>query len=417
MISEILVIGDEIRCGALEDNYSAFIARKLEKEGIEVARHMTIGDDPAELIIILKEVSQRSDIAVVTGRLGSAVECLAVVPAANAAEVTTSLDTSALESLENFFRAHQHPLPSSNRKKAMLPSGAHCLNNSFGVISGFHLKIGQCEFFILPGVPFEVRRILQDQVIPRVIKLQGPPVGIRLVKTISTFGFTDVAMMDHMDGFNQLFPHIKLGLHPIYPEIHLILRTHGTDEGKVREQMNTAIQWICRKLRNKIISDAGESMTKVVGDLLRQQQAHLAVAESCTGGLIADLVTNVPGSSDYFVCSAVTYSNKAKMKILGVTARTLDRYGAVSEQTAKEMARGVRQISGATYGLSVSGIAGPGGATIDKPVGTVCIGVATADSIQSRRFNYTFRDRWMNKQIFAAKALDLLRRQLLGIPY
>ena len=417
MIAEILIIGDEIRCGALEDSNSAFIARKLEEEGIEVARHMTIGDDPAEMIIILKEVSQRSDIAVVTGGLGSADDGLAVDTATSAAEVTTKLDTPTLESLENFFRARQQPLTGSNKKKALLPSGTQCLNNPFGAYPGFHLKIGHCEFFFLPGVSFEARRMLQDQVIPRIIKLQDPTVGVRLVKTLSTFGFSDVAMMDHMDGFNQLFPHIKLGWHANFPEIRVNLRTHGTDEGQVRVRMDAAIQWIYRKLKNKIISDTGESMTKVVGDLLRQQHAHLAVAESCTGGLIADLVTNVPGSSDYFVCSAVTYSNKAKMKILGVTARTLDRYGAVSEQTAKEMARGVRQISGATYGLSVSGIAGPGGATIDKPVGTVCIGIATSDCVKGRRFNYTFGHRGMNKQIFATKALDLLRRQLLGIPH
>jgi nicotinamide-nucleotide amidase len=180
--------------------------------------------------------------------------------------------------------------------------------------------------------------------------------------------------------------------------------------------METAIEWVYRKLGNKIISDTGESIEKVVGDLLGRKQAHLAVAESCTGGLIADLLTNVPGSSDYFVFSAVTYSNQLKMKILGVTARTLDRYGAVSEQTAKEMAHGVQQISGTTYGLSVSGIAGPGGATNDKPVGTVCIGLATADFVRGHRFNFTFNDRWRNKLIFATTALDLLRQEILGSP-
>ena len=417
MIAEILVIGDEIRSGALVDNNSTFIARKLEDEGIEVARQMAIGDDPAESIIILKEISQRSDIAVVTGGLGIVDEGRLVAAATKAVEDAKRPDNPALESLEFFFRSHRQPLTGSNKKKAMLPADAHWLSNTLGASSGFHLKIGKCKFFFLPGVSFETRRMFQDLVIPRIIKLQEPPLGVRLVKRLSIFGLTVVDMADHMDGFHQLFPHIKLGLQANFPEIRVNLRIHGTDEGQVRVQMDAAIQWICRKLKNKIISDTGDSMTKVVGDLLRQKHAHLAVAESCTGGLIANLVTNVPGSSDYFVCSAVTYSNEAKIKILGVTTRTLSRYGAVSEQTAKEMARGVRQISGATYGLSVSGIAGPGGATIDKPVGTVCIGIANADSVKSRRFTYTFCDRWMNKQIFAAKALDLLRRQLLGIPH
>ena len=416
MIAEILVIGDEIRSGAVVDSNSAFIARGLEEVGIEIVRHITIGDDLSAIVIVLKEISQRSDIAMVTGGLGSSDENLAVAAAASTADVTISLNTQALASIEDFIGVNRQPLTASNRKKAMLPSGAQSLSNPVGAAPGFQLKIGQCNFFFLPGVPFEMRRMLQDQAIHRIIKLQGPPVGGRLVKTISTFGLTDVAMVDHLDGFNHMFPRIKLGFHTIFPEIHVILRTRDTDEEEVRLQMESAIQWVYRKLGNKIISDTGESMAKVVGELLRQNEAHLALAESCTGGLIADLLTDVPGSSDYFVYSAVTYSNKAKMKILEVTSRTLDRYGAVSEQTAKEMARGVWKISGATFGLSVSGIAGPGGATKGKPVGTVCIGVATADSVQGRRFNFTFGHRWMNKRIFAVTALDLLRRQLLRIP-
>ncbi len=147
---------------------------------------------------------------------------------------------------------------------------------------------------------------------------------------------------------------------------------------------------------------------------MRAQNATLAVAESCTGGLIADLVTNVPGSSDYFVFSAVTYANQVKVKILGVAPEILDSHGAVSEETAREMARGVKRVSGATYGLATSGIAGPGGATDGKPVGTICIGIATPDSVTGHRYRFTFDNRRMNKRIFAAMALELLRRKLLA---
>lgn len=261
-----------------------------------------------------------------------------------------------------------------------------------------------------------MRQMLPEQVIPRIMKIQETTRDVRLIKTLSTFGLTESAMGDHINDFNQIFPQIKLSFRAKFPGILVNLYTRGIDEGDVRVQMEAANQWIYRKLGNKIISDTGESIEKVVGDLLGRKQAHLAVAESCTGGLIADLLTNVPGSSDYFVFSAVTYSNQLKIKILGVTARTLDRYGAVSEQTAKEMAHGVQQISGTTYGLSVSGIAGPGGATHDKPVGTVCIGLASDDFVRGHRFNFTFDNRWMNKHIFATTALDLLRRELLGIP-
>ena len=415
MIAEIIATGDEIRSGARVDSNSAYIARKLEEAGIEVVRHSSIGDDPADIVMILKEISQRSDIAVVTGGLGPTDDDLTAAAVARSADVIVGFEPQVWVSVENFFKARSRPLTDSNTKQAMLPAGAQCLDNPVGTASGFHIKIGQCDFFFLPGVPFEMRRMLTDQVIPRIMKIQGPAAAVRLGKTLTTFGFTESATGDHLNGFDQLFPRIKLGFHVKFPEIQVKLYAHGPVEGEVRAQMEEATRWVHRKLGNKVISDTGESMQEVVGNLLRQKNASLAIAESCTGGLIADLLTNVPGSSDYFVFSAVTYSNQLKMKILDVSARTLERYGAVSEQTAKEMALGVQQISGAAYGLSVSGIAGPGGATYDKPVGTVCIGLADAKTVLGYRFNFTFGNRWMNKHMFATTALDLLRRELLGI--
>jgi nicotinamide-nucleotide amidase len=418
MISEILVIGDEIRSGVMVNSNAAYIARKLKEIGVEVTRHSAIGNDPTDIINILKEISQRSNIAVVIDGQSLIGENLKAAAAAKVKDVSMSVDTQALVSMENHFKAHSRPLTHFNKKKAMLlPSGTRCLRNLVGESSDFHFKIEQCDFFFLPGVPSEMRQMLQEQVIPWIRKIQKTTTDVRLIKTFSTFGLTESAMVDHVDDFNQLFPQIELSFRTNFPGIQVNLYTRGTDEGDVRVQMEAANQWVYRKLGNKIISDIGESIEKVVGDLLGRKQAHLAVAESCTGGLIADLLTNVPGSSDYFVFSAVTYSNQLKMKILGVTAQTLDRYGAVSEQTAKEMAHGVQQISDTTYGLSVSGIAGPGGATIGKPVGTVCIGLASSDFVRGHRFCYKFNDRWMNKYIFATTALDLLRQELLGIPH
>ncbi len=417
MIAEILAIGDEIRSGALVDSNSAYIAQKLEETGIEVTRHSSIGDDPAEIVTILKEISQRSDIAVVTGGLGPNDDDLTAAAAARSADVDMDFDIRGLASVENFLKACKRPLTDSNKKQALLPVGAQCLNNPVGTAPGFHLRIERCDFFFLPGVPFEIRRMLADQVIVRIKELQGPDAGIRWIKTLSTFGLTESATGEYLDGFDQRFPQIKLGFRAIFPEIQVKFYAHGIDEEGLRAELEEAARWVYRKLGDKVFSGTGESMEKVVGNLLRQKNARMAVAESCTGGLIADLLTNVPGSSDYFVFSAVTYSNQLKMKILDVTARTLEQYGAVSEQTAKEMARGVQQISCATYGLSVSGIAGPGGATDDKPVGTVCMGLADAESVHGYRFNFTFGNRWMNKHVFATTALDLLRRKLLGITH
>jgi nicotinamide-nucleotide amidase len=413
MIAEILATGDEIRTGALVDSNSACIARKLEAAGVEVVRHTSVGDQPDSLVAILGEIARRADVAVVTGGLGPTDDDLTTAAAARAAGVELVLDPRALDSLEAFFKARQWALSPANKKQALLPAGANCLMNPVGTAPGFQLKIERCDMFFLPGVPFEMRQMLAAEVLPRLVQLQGQGRGVRLVKTLSTFGLGESATAERLEGFGERFPHIKLGFRAKFPEIHVTFYASGPDEDELRSQLSRAEDWVTQQLGNKILSNAGESLEQVVGKLLRTRNETLAVAESCTGGLIADLITEVPGSSDYFKCSAVTYANSAKINVLGVASGTLDLHGAVSEETAGEMARGVQRISGASYGLATSGIAGPGGGTDDKPVGTVCIGLATLDSVSTRRYHFTLDNRRMNKRIFAAVALNFLRRELL----
>jgi nicotinamide-nucleotide amidase len=414
MIAEILATGDEIRTGALVDSNSAYIARKLEETGVEVGRHSSVGDDPESMVSILQEIARRADIAVVTGGLGPTDDDLTTAAAARAAGVDLVLDPRALDSVEAFFKARQRALSPSNKKQALLPTSANCLINPIGTAPGFQLKIERCQMFFLPGVPFEMRQMLTTEVMPRLMRLQGQTRGVRLVKTLSTFGLTESATAEHLEGFGERFPHIKLGFRAKFPEIHVKFYGSGPDEDKLRSQLAKAEDWVTQQLGNKILSNTGESLEQAVGKLLRVRNKTLAVAESCTGGLIADLITEVPGSSDYFKLSAVTYANSAKINILGVASGTLDLHGAVSEETAGEMAQGVQRISGASYGLATSGIAGPGGGTDDKPVGTVCIGLATVDSVSGRRYHFTFDNRRLNKRIFAAAALELLRRELIS---
>lgn len=414
MIAEVLATGDEIRSGALVDSNSAYIARELEAAGVEVVRHTSVGDDPDSIVSILQEIACRTDIAVVTGGLGPTDDDLTTAAAARAAGVELVLDPRALDSVEAFFKARQLPLTPTNKKQALLPASAQCLMNPVGTAPGFQLKIEGCEIFFLPGVPFEMRQMLTAEVLPRLIQLQGRARSVRLVKTLSTFGLTESATAEHLDGFEKRFPHIKLGFRAKFPEIHVKLYGSGLDEDELRSKLAKAEDWAAQQLGSKIFSYTGESLEQVVGNLLRARNETLAVAESCTGGLIADLITDVPGSSDYFKLSAVTYANSAKVNILGVAAETLEIHGAVSEETAQEMAQGVQRISGATYGLATSGIAGPGGATGGKPVGTVCIGLACPDFVKGRRYQFTFGNRRMNKRIFAAAALELLRRELLA---
>jgi nicotinamide-nucleotide amidase len=319
----------------------------------------------------------------------------------------------ALESVLKYFKARKRLPTESNKKQAMLPAGAKCFCNPVGSAPGFRLAIERCVFFFLPGVPFEMQRMLSDSVIPEIITMQGANRRFRLIKTLSTFGLTESATGEHLAGFEYKFPQVRLGLRASFPVIYVKLYTSGKNESHLHELLDEAAQWVLGRLGNRVFSYVGDPMEKVVGTLLRSSDATLAVAESCTGGLISNLLTNVPGSSDYFLFAAVTYSNQAKMNILNVSGNTLENVGAVDVETAKEMADGVKRISGATYGLSSSGIAGPGGGTKEKSAGTLCIGLATPRSVTGHRFNFTYDSRWMNKQIFAITALDLLRRELL----
>ena len=416
MIAEVIATGDEIRTGALVDSNSAYIADRLEALGIDVMRHDMVGDNLDLLCKVFQEVGRRADIAVVTGGLGPTVDDLTTEAAAKAAGVALALDEVALKDIARFFKKRHRPMTDSNRKQAMLPVVSQRIDNPLGTAPGFSMRIGNCVFFCLPGVPPEMKRMLSEFVLPKCRELLGRKQEASWIQTISTFGLPESTTGERLDGFHDHFPDIKLGLRAKFPEIQIRLYGRHDDEAALLNHMNTAANWIREKIGHRVFSMDGEPMPAVVGQLLGERQETLAVAESCTGGLISHWLTNVAGSSGYFLLGAVTYANETKMSVLGVSKETLDRYGAVHEHTVSEMADGVRRKAGATYGLATSGIAGPDGGTPDKPVGTVCIGISGPEGSEGRRYFFPFGKRQMNKQIFAMLALDILRRRLMGYP-
>jgi nicotinamide-nucleotide amidase len=375
-----------------------------------------VGDDLAVLVAVLREIGQRADIAVVTGGLGPTEDDLSAAAAAGAAGVGLALDPEAMKTVEGFFKTFNRPMTESNRKQAWLPRGAVCLDNPVGTAPGFALPIGRSFFFFLPGVPFEMKKMLEEKVLPRILQMQGEKHVFRRVKTLSTFGLPESLAGEKVAALGGLFPDIKLGLRAKFPEIQIKLYAANDDEARLTQRLDEAGRWVRQQLGRHVFADDGSSMEEAVGRLLTARRATLAVAESCTGGLIAHRLTNVAGSSAYFLLSAVTYSNEAKTAILGVRPETLRQWGAVSEETAAEMAAGVRRAAGASLGLATSGIAGPGGGTEEKPVGTVCIGLADGQKVVTRRRCFPFGKRLMNKAIFAMAALDLLRRKLEDSP-
>ncbi|MCJ8503065.1 competence/damage-inducible protein A [Desulfatitalea alkaliphila] len=416
MRAEIVATGDEIRTGALVDSNSAHIADQLEQAGIEVTRHHAVGDDLPVLVALLHEIGARAEVAVVTGGLGPTEDDLSAAAAARALGVGLVLDQQALEEIEAYFTRRGRPMTASNRKQAMFPEGARRLPNPIGTAPGFRVVIGGCAFYFLPGVPHEMRRMLQEQVLPDLHTMQGAVRDFRLTRVISTFGLPESVVGEKVAAIHQYFPDIKLGLRAKFPEIQVKLYLNTPDEAQGGRMLDGAARWVSEALGINVFSLREGTMAEEVGALLRQQNATLALAESCTGGLIANWLTNIAGSSDYFLFGAVTYANPSKIQVLGVEPETLEQYGAVHETTAQSMARGARRIAGATYGLATSGIAGPGGGTAEKPVGTLCIGLDGPMGTRSRTVTLSFGQRLMNKRLFAMIALDLLRRALLEQP-
>ena len=235
------------------------------------------------------------------------------------------------------------------------------------------------------------------------------------VETLTTFGLSQTAVIESLKDFERHFPQIRLATQDVFPEVHLHLSPKDPVSSRSEAMLKEAVDWSRQQLGVHFLSANGKSIEAVVGSLLRRRKESVAVAESCTGGLISHLLTNVAGSSDYFLMAAVTYANRAKRQLLGVSEETLRRCGAVHENTAAEMAAGIRRISGAAYGLATTGIAGPTGGSLEKPVGTLCVGLCGPEGVNSERFCFSYPERLMNKKIFAATALDMLRKTLLDV--
>jgi len=415
MIAEILSTGDEILTGALIDSNSAYIASLMVEHGIVSSRISCVGDKADDITAILKDIGNRSDVAVVTGGLGPTEDDLTSECVARAAGVKLVFNEEADRSIKEFFKSRKRLQHLSDGKQAMLPEDSECIPNPVGTAPGFLKKVGRCMVFCLPGVPSEMKHMLSEYVLPRILAFSKTDPRIFLIKKMSLFGLPESVVGEKLKGLSQEFPEVRLGLRASFPEIQIRLYGSGTGEDDVRTTIESAGLGVMERVGKWIYSEAGKSMAEEIGKLLGERNATLSIAESCIGGLMSHMLTGVPGSSAYFLFTGVTYSNQSKIEVLGVSSESLDSHGAVSEIVVKEMAEGIRRLSGSTYGLSISGIAGPGGGTEGKPVGTLYIGLASPENVMAHRFELSFGDRSRNKTIFAMVALEILRRKLLGL--
>lgn len=407
---QLLLTGDELMSGDTVDSNSALIARELATLGLAPERRVTLGDDFAGLVRELRSQCAESDALLVNGGLGPTVDDLTAAIVAEVADRPLREHPLALEHLETWCQRRGLPLNDANRKQALLPADCELIDNPIGSAVGFMLDVDGCLVMCTPGVPGELRAML-----PQILALlrdrfqRGSP---RDVLRLQTFGLGESTaqqlIADHCTDWPDA---VSLSFRAGAPqlEIKLIIDDPGHED----------LRQSCRRQLEELFGDhiIGEGDTQLAAaliDLARAEGKTLCSAESCTGGLIASMITRIPGSSDVFPGALVTYSNAMKASLLGVSETTLDTHGAVSEATVRAMAGGALDRTGADLAVAVSGIAGPGGGSDDKPVGTVWLAWGDRQSIETLHLCWPV-ERTLFQTMVAAAAMDLLRRRLAGI--
>lgn len=417
MKAAFLSIGDEIVGGLTVDTNSGFIAGELRALGVDPVCGFTVRDEEDDILRALGQAAREADLVVTTGGLGPTADDLTTACVARFAGRELVLHEPSLAFMEERFRQRGMEMPPNNRKQALFPEGAEIIPNPNGTAPGFICPVevdGRTRHVAcFPGVPRETRHMVAASLAPWIVARR--PDTRFLSRTFSTVGLAESRIDELLAG--AISPdEARVAFRASFPRMYVRLTVQGAPGDDLEGRMDTLEARVHERLGSAVYAVGDEGMEETVGRMLRERGLTLAVAESCTGGRIGDRLTNVPGSSDYFLLGVAAYSNEAKAAVLGVSEETLALHGAVSTQTAEEMAAGMRRISGADVGLSTTGIAGPGGGTADKPVGMVCIGLAWEGGAWSRRFDLGDRGREWIKATTAQMALDSLRRWMLGEP-
>jgi nicotinamide-nucleotide amidase len=406
----VLSIGSELVSGLRLDTHSAAIAKALSGLGVEVLRHVTLDDDAAAIARAFREAAADADLVVATGGLGPTLDDCTRDALAAAMGEPLAEHPEAVAHLDAWAKARGRPISVSNRVQTLLPRGAGVLPNPVGTAVGIEALIGRARILCLPGVPAEMARMLDAEVLPRLH--QAAPGRVTQVRTLRTFGMRESelgeALADLMAPGRR--PHVGTAVHSGMIDVHIYAT--GTPP-EVAALLEADARTVLQRLGAAVFAEGDAAIEHVVVRLLRERGLHVALAESCTGGLAAARLVNVPGASAVLLESIVAYANEAKVRDLGVDAGMLAREGAVSEAVARAMAEGARARTGADIAVAITGVAGPDGGTPDKPVGTVIFGLADAAGTLAER-ELLLGDRLLVRERAATYALNLLRLRLTG---
>jgi nicotinamide-nucleotide amidase len=407
---QLLLTGNEIMSGDTVDSNSALIAQRLSEAAVGVYRKVTVGDDVDLLKEELAAMIAAADLVIVNGGLGPTIDDLTAEILADVAGVPLEEHPVAVAHLQEWCERRNLALNAANLKQAMLPRGAAIVDNPSGSAVGFEMTLGTCRVICTPGVPSELAVMLDAIAEDLALRLGRPP-GRNILR-LQTFGLGEsTAQQIISDAIENWPPEVELGFRAGAPQMEIKLTIASEAAGAAQQRCREQLEQL---FGDHIIGEGDTLLAEKVLQLLRERSATLTTAESCTGGLIASMLTRIPGSSEGFHAGFVTYSNAIKQSVLGVSEKTLADHGAVSEQVVREMAHGALHTSGADYTIAVSGIAGPDGGTPEKPVGTVWLAWGQRELIHTSCLCWPV-ERSLFQTMIAAAGLDMIRRMLLEI--
>jgi competence/damage-inducible protein CinA-like protein len=411
---ELVTIGDELLLGFTIDTNAAFAARHLAEIGVEIVRRTTVGDGAEQIAAAVGEALDRTGAVITTGGLGPTADDLTKPSIAALFGRAMRFDAEHFAWMAERWRTRfGREIPAANRQQAMIPDGARKLTNNHGSAPGIWLEDERGRWVaMLPGVPREMRGMLTDTIIP-LLRARGAGASVVRSRTLRTTGLPESLIAQRVEAIAGGIPEASLAYLPNVDGVDLRLTVRGDTAGAADLRLAAGAERLRAAFGDDVYGEEDAELASVVLDLCRARGLSLAVAESCTGGLVGERITRTPGSSDVFVGGVISYANEIKTALLGVPAAALREHGAVSEEVARAMATGVRERTGAELGLSVTGVAGPDGGTPEKPVGTVWIAVDFAGQVRAALL-HSWGDRQEVRQRAAQAVLNLARKMLAG---
>lgn len=409
--AEIITIGDEILFGQIVDTNTQWIGSELTDIGIRTVRKTSVGDIKTDILSAFSEASTRADVVIVTGGLGPTKDDITKTTFCEYFGSELKINQEALAFITDFFAKRGRAMTDLNTQQAALPDNATYIPNLWGTAPAMLFEKDEVIYVSLPGVPYEMKNLMEFEILPRLkakFKL-----NVILHRSVKTIGIGESFLAEKIAEWEDALPdHIKLAYLPSFGQVKLRLTGTGQSKDLLSAELQSQIDLLITYIREYVYGFDNDELESVIGALLLKNNATVGAAESCTGGLLSHRLTSFPGSSAYFEGTVVSYSNSVKNSVLGVSEETLAKFGAVSEETAREMSEGARRVLNTTYAVSITGIAGPDGGTPDKPVGTVWIACATPTETVTQLLKLANK-RNINIETASTFALNLLRKTIL----